>query len=82
NNNINLKSTELVGSLTRYNLDARGTEWAYGFSPGIFPDTSREFAARICEAVKVTWEPTKENTVIVNLPAMVEMSTRSLYADQ
>ncbi|PWW73328.1 2-isopropylmalate synthase [Tuber magnatum] len=77
-----VKSTKLVRSLTKDNPDAQGTEWAYEFSPETFSDTSLEFALKICEAVKAAWEPTKENPIIFNLPATVEMSTPNVYADQ
>ncbi|CAZ84575.1 unnamed protein product [Tuber melanosporum] len=77
-----VKSTKLVRSLTKDNPNAQGTEWAYEFSPETFSDTSLEFAVKICEAVKAAWEPTKENPIIFNLPATVEMSTPNVYADQ
>lgn len=77
-----VKSTKLVRSLTKDNPDAQGTEWAYEFSPETFSDSSPEFVVEICEAVKAAWEPTKENPIIFNLPATVEVSTPNVYADQ
>ncbi|KAL5611442.1 hypothetical protein BROUX41_000948 [Berkeleyomyces rouxiae] len=74
--------TKLVRSLTKDDPSTAGTEWAFEFSPETFSDTSPEFAVKICEAVKAAWEPTKENPIIFNLPATVEMSTPNVYADQ
>ncbi|PHH54094.1 2-isopropylmalate synthase 2, mitochondrial [Ceratocystis fimbriata CBS 114723] len=74
--------TKLVRSLTKDDPSTAGTEWAFEFSPETFSDTSPEFAVKICEAVKAAWEPTKENPIIFNLPATVEMSTPNIYADQ
>lgn len=72
----------LVRSLTKDDPSQSGTEWAFEFSPETFSDTSPEFVVRICEAVKKAWEPSKENPIIFNLPATVEMSTPNVYADQ
>ncbi|RYP77819.1 hypothetical protein DL771_000916 [Monosporascus sp. 5C6A] len=69
-------------SITKDDLEQAGTEWAFEFSPETFSDTSPEFAVRICEAAKAAWEPTKENPIIFNLPATVEMSKPDVYADQ
>ena len=52
------------------------------YSPESFTGTEVEFALEICTAVQDTWEPTKENKVIFNLPATVEMNTPNVYADQ
>ncbi|KAK4232351.1 putative 2-isopropylmalate synthase [Podospora fimiseda] len=72
----------LVRSLTKDDPSQSATEWAFEFSPETFSDTSPEFVVRICEAVKKAWGPTKENPIIFNLPATVEMSTPNVYADQ
>lgn len=76
------KCAALVRSLTKDDPSQSGTEWAFEFSPETFSDTSPEFVIRICDAVKAAWGPTKENPIIFNLPATVEMSTPNVYADQ
>ena len=52
------------------------------YSPESFTGTEVEFALEICTAVQRIWEPTKENPMIINLPATVEMNTPNVYADQ
>ncbi|KFY23228.1 hypothetical protein V493_05990 [Pseudogymnoascus sp. VKM F-4281 (FW-2241)] len=77
-----VKCTKYARSITKDDPSQAGTEWAFEFSPETFSDTSPDYAIRICEAVKEAWEPTKENPIIFNLPATVEMSTPNVYADQ
>ena len=52
------------------------------YSPESFTGTELEFALEICTAVQDVWQPTKENKIIFNLPATVEMNTPNVYADQ
>lgn len=52
------------------------------YSPESFTGTEVEYALEVCSAVQEVWEPTKENKVIFNLPATVEMNTPNVYADQ
>lgn len=52
------------------------------YSPESFTGTEVEYALEICEAVVEEWGPTKENPIIINLPATVEMTTPNVYADQ
>ncbi len=52
------------------------------YSPESFTGTEVEFALEICSAVQDIWQPTKENPMIINLPATVEMNTPNVYADQ
>ena len=52
------------------------------YSPESFTGTEMEFALEICTAVQETWGATKENPIIFNLPATVEMNTPNVYADQ
>ncbi|TVY35136.1 2-isopropylmalate synthase [Lachnellula subtilissima] len=77
-----VKCTKYARSITKDDPSQAGTEWAFEFSPETFSDSRPEFVIRICEAVKVAWEPTVENPIIFNLPATVEMSTPNVYADQ
>lgn len=52
------------------------------YSPESFTGTELDFALEICEAVIKEWEPSKDNKIILNLPATVEMSMPNIYADQ
>ncbi len=52
------------------------------YSPESFTGTEVEFALDICTAVQKTWGATKEDPIIINLPATVEMNTPNVYADQ
>ena len=52
------------------------------YSPESFTGTELDFALDICTAVQETWEATKENPIIINLPSTVEMNTPNVYADQ
>lgn len=52
------------------------------YSPESFTGTELDFALEICTAVQDIWEPSKENRMIFNLPATVEMNTANVYADQ
>ncbi|MGL5259647.1 MAG: 2-isopropylmalate synthase [Lachnospiraceae bacterium] len=52
------------------------------YSPESFTGTELDFALEICTAVQKTWEATKENPIILNLPSTVEMNTPNVYADQ
>ena len=52
------------------------------YSPESFTGTELDFALDICTAVQREWQPTKENPIIFNLPATVEMNTPNVYADQ
>ncbi|MCK9173895.1 MAG: 2-isopropylmalate synthase [Desulforhopalus sp.] len=57
------------------------TKFHYEYSPESFTGTELEFALEICERVMDVMQPTKENRIILNLPATVEMSTPNIYAD-
>ncbi|MBP5383777.1 MAG: 2-isopropylmalate synthase [Lachnospiraceae bacterium] len=52
------------------------------YSPESFTGTEMEFALEICTAVQEAWGATRENPIIFNLPATVEMNTPNVYADQ
>lgn len=52
------------------------------YSPESFTGTELDFALDICTEVQRTWEATKENPIILNLPSTVEMNTPNVYADQ
>lgn len=52
------------------------------YSPESFTGTEVEFSHDICEAVLKEWGASKDDPVIINLPATVEMNTPNVYADQ
>lgn len=52
------------------------------YSPESFTGTELDYALEVCTAVQEVWGPTKENPIIFNLPATVEMTTPNVYADQ
>ena len=58
------------------------TNFRFQYSPESFTGTELDFALEVCEAVMKVWGPDKENPVILNLPATVEMSSPNIYADQ
>ncbi|KAK4505611.1 hypothetical protein PRZ48_003574 [Zasmidium cellare] len=77
-----VECTKYARSITKDDPNSGVEEWAYEFSPETFSDTDPDFAVEVCEAVKAAWGPSKENPIIFNLPATVEMSTPNVYADQ
>ncbi len=61
-------------------LPGQDVRWQY--SPESFTGTELDFALDVCTAVMDVWQPTPERPVVLNLPATVEMSVPSTYADQ
>ncbi len=58
------------------------TDVRFQYSPESFSDTELDFALEVCEAVQEIWQPTKENPMVMNLPATVEWCTPNVHADQ
>ncbi len=58
------------------------TTWQFQYSPESFTQTELEYAVEVCDAVVDIWKPTPTHTVILNLPATVEVATPNVYADQ
>lgn len=58
------------------------TVFGYQYSPEIFTDTELDFALEVCEGVMDVWEPEEGREIILNLPATVERSAPSTYADR
>lgn len=75
---IAIEGTKLV---KKYKEDFPG-EIILEYSPESFTGTELDFALEICEAVIKEWGASKENPMIINLPATVEMNTPNVYADQ
>jgi len=76
---IAVEGAELLVKLAK---DMQGTELQFEYSAESFTGTEIEYALEVCEAVLDVWKPTKENKVIINLPATVEMHTPNIHADQ
>ena len=75
---IAIEGTKLVKSFVK---DFPG-EIILEYSPESFTGTELDYALEVCTAVQETWGATKENPIIINLPATVEMTTPNVYADQ
>jgi len=73
-----IDGAQLVKDLSR----ETDTNIVLEYSPESFTGTELDFAVDVCDAVMDVWQPTKENRMILNLPATVEMSTPNIYADQ
>ena len=58
------------------------TDVRWQYSPESFTGTELDYALEVCTAVMDVWEPTPDRPVVLNLPATVEMSVPSIYADQ
>lgn len=71
--------TQLVRKYTNLYSD---TEWSFEYSPEVFSTTELEFALDISNTVVKTWQPTKDNKLVLNLPATIESNTPNVYADQ
>ena len=59
-----------------------GTKIRFEYTPESFTGTELDYSVEVCEAVVATWKPEKNEKVIMNLPATVEMSTPNVYADR
>ncbi|MEM7030464.1 MAG: 2-isopropylmalate synthase [Chloroflexota bacterium] len=78
--NIAVEGTEIVKRLTR-EIEAEGTDITFQYSPESFSSTELDFALQICEEVMNAWQPTAEKSMILNLPATVEVYTPNVHAD-
>ncbi|BEJ11208.1 hypothetical protein CspHIS471_0106300 [Cutaneotrichosporon sp. HIS471] len=83
--------TALVRKLSEQYAKSHGTNFRYEYSPETFSQTETWYAAEVCEAVKKTWlagtgsvfaDGRKEERIIFNLPATVEVATPNVFADQ
>jgi 2-isopropylmalate synthase len=54
----------------------------FEYSPESFTGTELDYALDVCHGVMDILEPSKEEKLILNLPATVEMATPNIYADQ
>ncbi|KAI3625758.1 hypothetical protein CBS9595_001119 [Malassezia furfur] len=59
-----------------------GTRFRYEYSPETFTQTEPDFAVELCQAVRTAYgKATKDNKIIFNLPATVEIGPPNHYAD-
>lgn len=65
----------------KYEPMLAGTNLRYEYSPESFTLTEPDFAVEICEAVMDVLQPTRDNPLILNLPATVECYTPNVYGD-
>lgn len=86
-----VQHTKLVRELAEQYSQSHGTNFRYQYSPETFSQTETKYAVEVCEAVKKTWlggqksvwaDGRKEERIIFNLPATVEIYTPNIFADQ
>ena len=58
------------------------THWTFQYSPESFSATELDYAREVVDAVTAIWRPDQGQSVIINLPATVEMGPPNLFADQ
>ena len=76
---IAINGAKRVKNLALQNPD---TDWRFEYSPESFTGTELEYAAEVCDAVVEILKEVSNHTIIINLPATVEMSTPNIYGDQ
>ena len=79
---IAVQGAKLIRQLTEEEIARSGMNIRYEYSPESFTGTEIDYSVEICEAVMEAVGATKENPIIINLPATVEMATPNTYADQ
>jgi len=78
-----MEGARLVKKFADEDLVPNGTNVRYEYSPESFTGTELDFAIDICnDIVRVLSPGPKDEKVIINLPATVEMSPPNVYADQ
>lgn len=81
-NKEEIKKLATDGAKLLYELTKDSPHIRYEYSPESFTCTEPEYALEVCNAVINELHPTKENKIIINLPATIEVSTPNIYADQ
>jgi len=69
-----------IGMIKKHVSMVSGTELVLQYSPESFSQTEMDYAIEVCTAVHKAWGTDK--TIILNLPATVEVCTASQHADQ
>ncbi len=75
---IAISGAELVKKFA----DEYDGNFRFEYSPESFTGTEPEYALEVCNAVLDVLKPSKDNVVIINLPATVSMSMSHVYANQ
>jgi len=70
-------ATDGAEGVARFSEKYPSTDWRFQYSPESYTGTELEYAVDVCNAVSAIWQPTPTNPMIVNLPATVEMATRT-----
>ncbi|MGB1360822.1 MAG: 2-isopropylmalate synthase [Alphaproteobacteria bacterium] len=78
---IAVNGAKMVKDLSQGLIES-GSNIRYQYSPESFTQTELPYALEVCEAVLDTFGATKENPVIINLPATVEVASPNVHADQ
>jgi 2-isopropylmalate synthase len=73
-----VSATTLVRELSH----KHGIPVQYQYSPESFSGTQIGFALDVCNEVIKAWQPTRENKLILNLPATLEQCEPDEYADR
>lgn len=77
--NIAVRGTRLVRELK----EASGNKGIrFQYSPESFTGTELDYALDVCHAVMDEWGASEDDTIIINLPSTVEMSTPNIFADR
>lgn len=77
--NIAVKGARLVRELK----EASGNEGIrFQYSPESFTGTELDYALEVSQAVMDAWGASESDTMIINLPSTVEMSTPNVFADR
>jgi 2-isopropylmalate synthase len=79
-----IKHTKIVAELMDHysKPENGGTNFRYEYSPETFTQTEPDFSVRVCEEVRKAWgKSSKDNKIIFNLPATVEVGPPNHYAD-
>jgi len=71
-----------VRYLKRCTADFPETEWVLQYSPETFCMAELEVSLRMCHAAMDEWLDDDNQTMIINLPTTVEVSTPNIFADQ
>lgn len=75
---IAIKGAKLLKKLAK---ETEGN-FSFEYSPESFTGTEVEYALEVVNAVIDVWEPDKNNKVIINIPATVELSLPHVFATQ
>ncbi|WFD39263.1 2-isopropylmalate synthase [Malassezia japonica] len=79
-----VRHTKLVSELMDHysKPENGGTTFRYEYSPETFTQTEPDYAIELCESVRKAWgKASKDNKIIFNLPATVEIGPPNHYAD-